>query len=102
MRRILSLGAYLGAVALFALTFYEVTAKSPQLIGQPLPGWQACLRAEQTTGWDPRTGIQPLDRLLHEGEEALSFYGLRSPEPRPRDPGPDRSRLSSRSRSSAR
>lgn len=102
MRRILFTGAYLGAVTLLALTFYEVTANSPQLLGQPLPGWQACRHAEQTTRWDPRTGILPLDRVLHEGQEALTFYGLRSPEPRPRDPGPDRSRLSSRSRSNAR
>ena len=102
MRRILFTGAYMGALVLFALTAYEVTAKSPQLIGQPLPGWQACLRAEQSTRWDPRTGILPLDHFLHEGEEALAFYGLRSVEPRPLDPGPVRSRLSSRSRSSAR
>ena len=79
MRHILFSGAYLGALMLMALGFYEVTAKSPELLGRPLPGWQACLRAEHSTGWDPHTGIHPLDRLLHEGEEALAFYGLRSP-----------------------
>jgi len=61
-------------VALFAL--YEFTAKSPQLIGLALPGWLETQQVENTTPWKPPTGILPLDKLLHEGEEALRYYGL--------------------------
>lgn len=58
------------------LVMYEMTAKSPTLLGEPLPGWWATERAERTTRWDPPTGLLPLDKLLHEGEEALRFYGI--------------------------
>ncbi|RKZ15966.1 hypothetical protein DRQ50_06865 [bacterium] len=102
MRRLLATGAYLTTIAVLALAFYEVTAKSPELLGHRLPGWQSCYQAELSTRWDPPTGIMPLDKVLHEGEEALRFYGLRPSVPRPRDPGPDLSRRSSRSRSNAR
>jgi hypothetical protein len=97
MRRALAATAYLASIAVMALAFYEVTAKSPALLGQPLPGWQNTHQAELSTRWDPPTGFLPLDKVLHEGEEALRFYGLR-----PRVPGPDLSRRSSRSLSNAR
>ncbi len=58
------------------LGFYEMTAKSPYLLDKPLPGWWATDRAERTTRWNPPTGFLPLDKLLHEGEEAIRFYGL--------------------------
>ena len=102
MRRLLATGVYLAAMSVLALAFYELTAKSPQLLGRPLPGWQASHRAEISTRWDSATGIDPLDRLLHEGQEALTFYGLQSPAAQFRGRGPERSRLSSRSRSKAR
>jgi hypothetical protein len=63
--------AYLGGLS---LGLYEITAKSPTLLGDPLPGWWATDRAERTTHWDPPTGFLPLDKLLHEGEEAARFY----------------------------
>lgn len=85
------------------LGLYEITAKSPALLGQPLPGWRKCCLAERRTPWRQPTGIPPLDSLLHESREALLFYG---PAPRPghqfRRPGPNRSSLSSRSPSKPR
>ncbi|MEN8006060.1 MAG: hypothetical protein ABFS42_03555 [Candidatus Krumholzibacteriota bacterium] len=59
-----------------ALGFYEMTAKSPGLLDRPLPGWWATDRAERTTRWNPPTGFLPLDKLLHEGEEAIRFYRI--------------------------
>lgn len=97
MRRLLAAGAYIASMAFLAMAFYEVTAKSPELLGQPLPGWQTCHRAEISTRWQQPTGFLPLDKVLHEGEEALRFYGFR-----PLVPGPDFSRRSSRSLSNAR
>jgi hypothetical protein len=64
---------YLG---ILSLGHYEMTAKSPSLLGKPLPGWWATDRAEKSTRWNPPTGILPLDKLLHEGEEAVRFYGI--------------------------
>jgi hypothetical protein len=63
--------AYLGGLS---FGMYEITAKSPALLGKPLPGWWATVRAERTTRWNPPTGFLPLDKLLHEGEEAARFY----------------------------
>ncbi len=65
--------AYLSGLG---LGLYEMTAKSPTLLGAPLPGWWATERAEKTTRWDPPTGFLPLDKLLHEGEEAVRFYRI--------------------------
>jgi len=56
------------------LGFYELTAKSPQVTGAALPGWWATEQAEKATRWQPPTGLLPLDRILHEGEEAAHFY----------------------------
>jgi len=65
--------AYLGGLS---LGLYEMTAKSPTLLGKTLPGWWATQRAEKTTRWDPPTGFLPLDKLLHESEEAVRFYRI--------------------------
>lgn len=67
---------FLGYLLAVGLGFYEVTAKSPNLLAEPLPGWWATDRAEKTTRWNPPTGLFPLDKLLHEGEEAVRFYGI--------------------------
>jgi len=56
------------------LGLYELTAKSPQLTGAALPGWWAAEEAEKATRWRPPTGLMPLDKVLHEGEEAARFY----------------------------
>ena len=76
MKKLTGFGLYLLFLGLMVLGFYEATAKSPTWLGQPLPGWQQSERAEYTTGWHPRTGLLPVDKLLHEGEEAIRFYGL--------------------------
>jgi len=65
-----------------ALGAYELTAKSPSLLGTPLPGWWATDRAEHLVRWTQPTRILPLDKLLHEGREAARFYALLS-RPRP-------------------
>lgn len=66
-----------------ALGIYELTAKSPRLLGAALPGWWAAERAEHHTRWRPPTGVLPVDKLLHEGQEAARFYamlaGIRTP-----------------------
>jgi hypothetical protein len=69
-------GLFLAYGAGLGLGFYEVTAKSPALLESPLPGWWATARAERTTRWNPPTGFLPLDKLLHEGEEAFRFYRI--------------------------
>ncbi len=71
-----ALGLGLLYVVGIGLAMYEMTAKSPTLLGQPLPGWRATVRAERTTRWNPPTGILAVDKLLHEGEEALRFYRI--------------------------
>ena len=76
MRRIIHAGLWLGWLCLCAMGAYETTAKAPECLGRHLPGRAACRRAEVSTTWNPPTGIFPLDKLLHEGEEALRYYGL--------------------------
>lgn len=76
MRRLAGMAIYLIWLITAALGHYELTAKSPLLLGRPLPGWPKTLQVERMTRWDPPTGILPVDKLLHEGEEAARFYGL--------------------------
>jgi len=65
---------YIIFLVCLGLGFYEVTAKSASWLGVNLPGCEAADFAERTTRWDPPTGIHPVDKLLHEGEEAVRFY----------------------------
>ncbi len=74
LRRLAAAGLGLAYLGVLSLGMYEVTAKSPTLLGDPLPGWWATDRAEKSTRWNPPTGFLPLDKLLHEGEEAVKFY----------------------------
>ena len=76
MRRFAAFGCYLLYFAGTALGFYEVTAKSPTLLGAPLPGWGSTCRAENSTPWRQPTGLLVLDKILHETQEAFVFYGL--------------------------
>ena len=76
MKRLAGAGIYLILVAVAALGMYELTAKSPTWLGHPLPGWQETYHIERTTGWNQPTGILPVDKLLHEGQEAARYYGL--------------------------
>ena len=74
MRRMAKWSLLLVYSGFVALGLYEVTAKSPSLLGSPLPGWGATLQAEFSTPWQPRTGVLPVDKLLHESQEACRFY----------------------------
>ena len=76
MNRLLVAGYTLLYVSCLALGIYEMTAKSPSILGKQLPGWWASDKAEKSTRWNPPTGVMPLDKLLHEGEEAWKFYAL--------------------------
>lgn len=61
-------------LACLGLGFYEVTAKTPPWLVTDLPGRTAAEAAERSVRWDRPTGVLPLDKLLHEGREALVFY----------------------------
>jgi len=56
------------------LVHYEITARSDRLLGIILPGWWEAQLADRAVAYRDLTGIRPLDRLLHEGAEALVFY----------------------------
>ena len=62
------------ALLLGGLGNYEMVAKAPVWLGGPAPGWRAARRAERSVHYRPLTGIPPLDRLLHEGDEAAVYY----------------------------
>ena len=79
MRRLALLSLFLVYTCCAGLGFYEITAKSPALFGAPLPGWITTCRVERSTPWRPATGLFPLDRLLHETQEAALFYGFGAP-----------------------
>ncbi len=76
MNRLITASLALLYLACLALGIYEVTAKTPSLVGVHLPGWWASDEAEKQIRWNPPTGLMPLDKLLHEGEEAVRFYSL--------------------------
>jgi hypothetical protein len=76
MQRMSQAGLGLLLASILALGIYETTAKSPSLLGTHLPGWWATDQAERTTRWQPVTGFLPLDKILHESEEAIRFYAV--------------------------
>lgn len=61
-------------LAVSALLNYETVAKSADWLGSPLPGWLQARQAERLVDYRPATGVEPVDRLLHEGMEAVCFY----------------------------
>ena len=76
MRRLNTVSICLVTVTMALMGLYELTAKSPLLMGYPLPGWYETQQVERSTPWNPTTGLLFLDQFLHEGEEALRYYGL--------------------------
>ncbi|MHB8077842.1 MAG: hypothetical protein ACYDIE_01125 [Candidatus Krumholzibacteriia bacterium] len=56
------------------LGLYELAAKSANLPGGPFPGWREAELADLFTPWLPRTRLLPLDRVLHEAQEACFYY----------------------------
>ena len=92
---------YILFLACLGLGNYEITAKSPTRLAVFLPGRAAAEAAERSVRWSRPTGVFALDKLLHEGREALVFYRHMLPDLDQRR-GPDLSRRSSRSFSSPR
>lgn len=76
MRKMAVTSLYLAYITCVALGIYEVTAKSPYLLGAPLPGWGTTRQVETSTPWTRPTGLLPLDKVLHETREACRFYIL--------------------------
>jgi acyl dehydratase len=76
MRRLAFAAVFAVYTGVAALGMYEITAKSPVLLGSPLPGWRTTCRVEESTPWRQPTGILPVDKVLHESREAYLFYGL--------------------------
>lgn len=83
MNRLRIAGLVLGAWVIAALGLYELAAKAPVDVAAGWPGRRAARQAESATRWRPPTGLMPIDRILHEGEEAARFYaaltGIRPP-----------------------
>ncbi len=75
-RRLQETVIILAILVLTAMSGYELTAKSPRLLGQPLPGWSRTLQVEHLVRWRQPSRIYPLDKALHEGREAWLYYGL--------------------------
>ncbi len=75
-RTLLESTVILGILAFTAMFAYELTAKSPRLVGHPLPGWGDTVRVEHLVSWQQPTKIFPLDKLLHESREAWLYYGM--------------------------
>jgi hypothetical protein len=92
---------YILYLACLGLGFYELTAKTPAWVFGDLPGRSAARLAERSVPWERPTGVLPVDKLLHEGREAVVFYRALGPANAQRR-GPALSRRSSRSLSSAR
>ncbi len=74
MRGLWKLMLVLCGCAASGLGSYEVVCKSDAWLGDPLPGWYEAQRIERWTPFVPRTGSPPVDRVIHEGEEAAAYY----------------------------
>ncbi len=74
MNRLRTLGLVLAAWTVAVLGYYELAAKCPEALAGRWPGRRAACQAEASTRWQPPTGLLPVDKLLHEGEEAARFY----------------------------
>lgn len=73
MARLRIAGLVLVTWLVAGLGLYELAAKSPAGVAAP-PARRAVATAEGATRWRPPTGLLPVDKLLHEGEEAARFY----------------------------
>jgi len=74
MRRLSALLAALAWLGLVSLLGYELVQKSPGTPLGPLPGHEVARRADLEVRFRASTGLVPLDRLLHEGQEATNYY----------------------------
>lgn len=71
--RLRTIGMVAAAWLVAGLGLYELAAKSPAGAAAPSARRAAAI-AEAATRWSPPTGLLALDRVLHEGEEAVRFY----------------------------
>ena len=76
MQRLKLVAFFLVFLPVGGLTHYELTEKSPELLGKSLPGWQKARQVDIATPWQGWTGLEPVDRFLHETAEAWAFYQL--------------------------
>jgi len=76
MRTLRTISLFFIYLVILGLANYELAAKSPQILGFSLPGWQETRRIEGGTSMTRWTGFKPMDRLLHETEEALRYYRM--------------------------
>ncbi len=74
MHRLRNLGLLLCWLAFVALLHYELAHKAPSTALGPLPSSAAAARADKAVRFRAHTGVAPIDRLLHEGQEALVYY----------------------------
>ena len=61
-------------LAFVGLLGYEVVQKSPHSPLGPLPGAAVAAQADRGVRWRSVTGIDPVDRLWHESQEACLYY----------------------------
>lgn len=71
LRNVLLLLAWLGTVGLL---HYELVHKAPRTPLGALPGSELAARTEAKVRFRALTGVMPIDRVLHEGQEAYRFY----------------------------
>lgn len=74
IRRLSVLLAALAWLGLVSLLGYELVQKSPDTALGPLPGYEHARQADRSVRFRAATGLVPLDRLLHEGQEAATYY----------------------------
>jgi hypothetical protein len=67
---------------LTAMAGYELAAHSRGLPGGPLPGHLLAEQVDASVPVHAWSGLRPLDRLLHECEEAACYYWLATHGPR--------------------
>jgi len=63
-------------IGMSGLCTYEIVAKSGSWPGGPLPGWYETRVVERRTQYIRWTGNLPLDVLIHEGHEAVTYYSF--------------------------
>ncbi|MBU0741756.1 hypothetical protein KKG45_01020 [bacterium] len=66
----------LAMAATTGLFSYEIVCKSDAWLGGPLPGWFEAQDVERWTPFVRWTGSPPVDRLIHEGQEAAAYYSF--------------------------
>ena len=74
MRNLRNIFLFLCWLALVGLLNYELVQKAPRTRLGDLPGSELADRADRKVRFRSVTGIEPIDRVLHEGHEAYRYY----------------------------